>query len=688
MNRHLLMLSAAGMVLASTGAAMGEEGMWTFDNFPVAAVRAQYGLTLDRQWFDRIQGAAVRLNGCSASIVSENGLVLTNHHCVRACAQNLSDAHHNYVVDGYFADARAEEKLCPGMTAEVLDTVADVTARVQKTGAGKTGEDFVKARDEAIAAIEKDGCADKERKFRCQVVELYQGGRYMLYTFRYYKDLRLVAAPEEDMAFFGGDPDNFNFPRYDLDFSFIRLYENARPARTPDHLIWSTAAPKAGELVFVAGNPGATQRLLTADQLAAMRDRTLPATLIRLSELRGLLIRFSSESPENARIAKNLLFGVENSFKALYGREKALVESNVIAEKRAADTALKAKIAADPKLAGQIGDPWAEIAGALSGIDSLRDRYTYLESGPVGSTLYAYAKVLVRAAAEREKPNGARLPDYTDSHLSQIEKGLLDNRPVYPELEKLALEFWLTKLREHLTADGEGTKIFLGKDSPQTLAAGLAKTRLGEADMRKWLWDGGAQAVAASDDPMIRYVLATDPAARAVLKDYRERVEAPIDQAGEKIAKARFAAYGTSVYPDATFSLRLSYGRVAGWTEPDGRTVAPFTTYDGLWRRATGQAPFALPQRWADAKGKVDGATVFDFVTTNDIIGGNSGSPMVNVKAEVIGTAFDGNIHSLGGAFFFDETLNRTVGVSTAAITEALKTVYRQDRLVKELTGK
>lgn len=681
-----ILLAGAAAIVATAGGAFADEGMWTFDNFPVAKVKAAYDLDIDRKWLDRIRMAAVRINGCSASVVSPDGLVLTNHHCVRACAQNLSDAHRNYVETGFFADARKDERLCPGMAGEILERITDVTRRVQRAGEGRLGEDYVKAHDAVIAAIEKDGCADREAKHRCQVVELYQGGQYMLYDYRFYRDIRLVAAPEESMAFFGGDPDNFNFPRYDLDFSFIRLYENGHPAST-QYLKWSLSPPAEGEVVFVAGNPGSTQRLLTADQLEEMRAHTLPDTLIRLSELRGLLIRFSSESPENARIAKNLLFGVENSFKALTGRQKALVDSGVIAQKRFYDMALKAGVKADPALAETIGDPWAEIARALKAGQGLRARYIYMEGGPTGSALYGYAKTLVRAANEREKPNGERLPDYTDGHLPAMRKSVLDERPVYPELEKLALEFWLTKLREHLTADGEGTKLFLGPDSPQGLAARLVKTRLADPAFRKQLWEGGQKAILAADDPLIRYVLATDAGARGELKAYREQVEVPIDKAEEKIAKARFAVYGTSVYPDATFSLRLSYGRVAGWTEADGRAIPAFTRYAGLWQRATGQAPFALPARWIEAKGKIDGSRVFDFATTNDIIGGNSGSPMIDAEGEVIGVAFDGNIHSLGGAFFFDAARNRTVGVSTAAITEALKVVYHQDRLVRELTA-
>jgi hypothetical protein len=679
-------LGAVALCLSST-AAFADEGMWTFDNFPAATIKAKYGVAIDRKWLDHLRAASVRLPGCSASIVSKDGLVLTNHHCVRTCAQNLSTGKVNYVEDGFFARDRKDEKLCPGMTAEILSKSDDVTDRVIKAGEGKTGAAYIKARDAAIAGIEKEACADKGDKYRCQVLDFYQGGQYKLYTYRRYKDLRLVAAPEEAMAFFGGDPDNFNFPRYDLDFSFVRLYENGKPVSTPDHLTWDAMPPKAGEAIFVSGNPGTTQRLMTAAELQNLRDHTLPEALVLLSELRGLVIRFSAESPEHERIAKSLLFGVENSFKALTGRQKALIESNVIADKRKEDLALKAKVDADAGLKTEIGDPWTDIAKAIAVANVLRDRYGQMEGGPTGSTLYGYAEALVRAAGEREKPNGERLPGYTDTDLPLIEKRLLDARPVDPELEQMTLTFWLTKLREKLTADAEGTKIFLGKDSPETLAARLVKTKLGDPAVRKALWEGGEKAIAESDDPMIVYYRKVEPAARAILKEYRERVSAVLGPAKEKVAKARFALYGTGIYPDANFSLRLSYGKVAGWLEGETE-VAPFTYLGGLWDRATGQDPFVLPPRWVDARKTVDENQVLDFATTNDIIGGNSGSPMITADLKVVGAAFDGNIHSLGGAFFFDETNNRTIGVSTVAILEALRNIYKADYLVKELTGK
>ena len=686
---HRLTVPAFALLCLGCGTAMADEGMWTFDNFPLATVNKQYNLKLDQAWLDHVRAASVRLSsGCSASIVTGEGLVLTNHHCVRDCAQNLSSAGADLVKDGFQAATRPDEKLCSGMQAEVLDGISDVSDRVTKAASGKSGQDFIKARDAEIGAIEKTGCSGREAKFRCQVITLYQGGQYKLYTYRKYSDVRLVFAPEGMTAFFGGDPDNFNFPRYDLDCSFVRLYEDGKPVATPAHLTWSASPPKDGEPVFVAGNPGSTQRLLTADQLASLRDLALPETLILFSELRGRLVRFSAQSPEHARIANDFLFGIENSFKAYRGEEKALVDPALIVAAHKNDADLKSQVAKDAKLAAATGDPWSDVAKAQVSLKALYWRYSMTEArAGIGSDLFRYARQLVRAAAEKSKPNGDRLPEYTDSRVALLSKTILDPHPVYPELEQVALGFWLSKLRENLTADSDGTKLFLGKDSPETLSARLSKSRLSDPKVRKALWDGGMAAIQASSDPMIKFVLATDAMSRSVRKDYENRVTGPVDRAAQKIAAARFAIYGTKVYPDATFTLRLSYGKVEGWTN-NGATVTPFTYYKGLWARATGQFPFALMPRWKNAEAKVNPGTVFDFVSDNDIIGGNSGSPAITAKGEVVGAIFDGNVDSLGGAFGFDDRVNRAVSVSTAAITEALKNVYNDQGLVTELMAR
>lgn len=676
---------AGALALAGAPAAHADEGMWTFDNFPAAKVKAAYGVDITPAWLDHVRNAAVRLStGCSASMVTGEGLVLTNNHCVEGCAQDLSSPEHDYYTHGYTAARRDDEHKCAGMQAEVLTAITDVTPQMTGAGKGLAGDALVKARTAASSTIEDAGCG-KDQTVRCEVVSLYHGGEYKLYKYRKYSDVRLVFSPGVQTAFFGGDPDNFNFPRYDLDSAFVRLYENGRPVPTPQHLKWNAAPPRDGEPVFVAGNPGGTDRQLTVAQLETQRDYTLPTNLLQLSELRGRLIKFSEESAENKREAQDLLFGLENSYKVYFGRLFALTGGSLMETKRTQEADLRARAqAASAKLGTDFGDPWATIAGVQG---KLRDQYLgyrFVWGGPIGSDLFGYARDLVEAAAERAKPSAERLPGFADSQLPLLEKEVLDPKPTYPAVEELAIEFWLSKAREYLTADDPNTRLLLGNDSPETLAAALAQSKLGDPAVRKALWDGGEAAVAASTDPLIRYVRRIDPAGRTLRAAWNDQVTGPITPASEAIARARFAAYGDTVYPDATFTLRLSYGRIAGWTER-GKPVPSFTYLGGLYERATGQDPFKLDDRWVAAKSRLNPNTVFDISTTNDIIGGNSGSPLINARGEVIGAIFDGNIHSLGGDYAYDGSNNRSVAVSTAAVTEALGTVYGADALVKEL---
>ncbi|MEN3747024.1 S46 family peptidase [Sphingomonas sp. HF-S3] len=661
-----------------TSPALADEGMWTFDNFPAAKVKAEYGATIDKAWLDKVRAAAVRLSGgCSASVVGARGLVLTNNHCVAECAQDLSSKGNDLYTHGIVAARVEEERKCPGMQGEILEGIDDVTAQVRSAGSGLTGAALIEARTAAIGAIEQKGCAGSPTTLRCQVVDLYHGGQYKLYRYRKYDDVRLVFSPGVPTAFFGGDPDNFNFPRYALDAAFLRLYDGGKPAATPQHLRWNPEAPVADEAVFVAGNPGGTDRQLTVAQLERQRDRTLPLALVRLSELRGRLIQFSGESDEHRRLAQDLLFGIENSYKVYYGRLFALNDAGFMASKRGDEAALRAR-------AGLSDDPWQQIADAQVKADTLNLDYSYIAGGPMESSLFDYARALVRAGAERAKPSGKRMSGYADSQLALLEKELLDPTPVSPEMERLVLAFWLSKAREYLGADGARTRVLLGKDSPETLAAALAGSRLGDPAYRKHLWDGGAAAISASDDPMIRFVRRIDPEARRLQSAWNEAVTGPTVAAGEQIAQARFKAYGDSLYPDATFTLRLSFGRIDGWNER-GKTVPPFTYFGGLYDRATGQDPFKLDPRWIAAKDRLNPKTVFNISTTNDIIGGNSGSPLINAKGEVIGAVFDGNIHSLGGDYGYDAATNRAVSVSAAAVSEALRKVYGATALADEL---
>ena len=666
--------------------AYADEGMWTFDNFPLARVNHDYGLRLTKAWLDHLQHSAVRLSvGCSASLVSGDGLVFSNHHCIIPCEQALTTADHDTVATGFMAATRPDEKPCPGLTADILTDISDVTREMKTPLTGLTGSAFLTALNAQETGLENSACGDDVR-WHCEVVSLYQGGQYRLYKYRRYSDVRLVFAPEFQAAFFGGDPDNFNFPRYALDCAFLRLYDDGRPVATPEHLVWNPTAPATGEPTFVAGDPGMTQRLMTAAQLQTLHDLVLPFRLITLSELRGRTLRFAEESEARRRHSQDFLFGLENGFKVYSGQQLALTDPALIPGKAQAEARLKARL---PKaLRKTIGDPWGDLAKIQVDYRRLYIPYYFAETALNASDLFDIARQIVRAAEDRSKPSAERLPEYAASRLPSLKDELDAIPPVDKALDQMILEQRLSKAREYLTVDSPLAKLMLGKESPEALAARLESgTHLDDLKARQALWDGGLPAVLASDDPMIQYALKIDPEARRLRAEFEARVTGPTRIASAKIAQAQFAVYGASIYPDATFTLRLSYGKVAGWTD-NGATVAPFTYMKGLYDRATGQAPFDLAPHLAAAEDKFDADTVLDYVTTNDITGGNSGSPVVNAKGEVIGAAFDGNIHSIGGAFAYDGATNRTVVVSTAAITVALDKVYDDQPLVRELTGR
>ena len=686
LSASLAALGAATAVLSLPAApARADEGMWTFDNFPIATVNEKYGTNIDQAWLDRVRNAAVRLQGCSASMVSNEGLILTNHHCVVSCVQDLSTAENDYVKNGWMPATREEEKKCPGQTAEILTDIVDVTDRVTGAGAGLEGAAFVQARAAEIDRIQKETCGD-DQKLTCQVISFYRGGQYKLYKFRKYDDVRLAFAPEFQAAFFGGDPDNFNFPRYALDAAFLRAYEDGKPVSSPNFLKWNPNAPAEGDVTFVAGNPGTTQRLLTVAQLEVLRDQQLPLGLIQTSELRGRLLEYSTRDEEAKRVSVDPIFGLENGFKVQYGQQGALTDPAFMATKRQEEADLRQRVAADPALAQRIGDPWADLERVSAAQRDLFLPYRQLESAAgQRSSLYSYAKAIVRASKERAKPASERRAGYGDADIATLGRRLATETPISNDLEKIYLDFWLSKTREYLTVDNADVKALLGKESPEQIAERLVDgTKLGDPAFRAQALAMTPEQLAASGDPMIAFVLANDDAAQAVRTQWEAAVSGPTSRAGEKIAQARFAAYGTNLYPDATFSLRLSYGAVKGWTYR-GVTVEPFTRIGGLYERNTGAEPFNAAEDWLAAENRVNKDTVFDFVSTNDIIGGNSGSPVINARGEVIGAAFDGNIHSLGGSFGYDGELNRTVTVSTAAVTEALRTVYNQPRLLEEL---
>ena len=665
--------------------ARADEGMWTYNGFPKAQVEKRYGVKVDDAWLDHVRLSSARLaQGCSASFVSPSGLVLTNHHCVESCLQDLSSSSKDYLAAGFHARTEAEEVRCPVMEVNQLVAITDVTARVQKATAGLEGQKFSDALKAETGRIETE--CQTTPALRCNVVTLFHGGRYDLYRYRRYQDVRMVFAPEFAIAFFGGDPDNFMFPRYDLDLSFVRVYEDGKPLRTADFLAWNEAGPREGDVVFVSGHPGGTDRQLTMAELEYQRDVQLPATLMRLSELRGAVTGFQGRGAEQRRVSNSLLFGVENSLKALKGEREALVDREFFAQKAAAEASFRKKLSADPRNGPAALQAFGSIQQAEDLRRNVRDEVNYvMGSSGFMSDSFKFARTLVRGADERQKPSADRLEEFQDAKLPAVTQPLFSTAPIDDEFEIFKLTWSLTKLRETLGPDHAFTRKVLGQESPPEVAKRLVQgTKLRDLAVRKQLWEGGKAAVDASQDPMIAFARAVDPDSRAVRKMYEDEIESVVKKGSETIARARFAVEGASGYPDATFTLRLSYGVVKGWTEGK-RVVPPFTTLAGAFARHTGRDPFALPASWLEAKPRLALDTRFNFVATTDIIGGNSGSPVVDRDGRIVGLVFDGNIWSLGGNYGFDEKLNRTVAVDTAAITHVLDKVYGATRILEEL---
>lgn len=682
---RLLFASTAALAFAAASSAQAEEGMWTFDNFPIARANQTLGTSIDQAFLDRVRLSSVKFGGCSAGLVSGQGLVMTNNHCVATCVANLSTPEKRYADTGFTPRSREEELKCPGGTAEILTDITDVTARMHKAGEGLEGQAFTQARDAEAARIEQEACGDATDK-RCQVVTLYRGGQFKLYTYKKYTDVRLAWAPEDRAATFGGDLDNFSFPRFGIDAAMIRLYENGQPATTPTHFKWNAAQPVEGTPVFVSGSPGATQRLLTQDQLMTVRDVVLPMDQLITSELRGRLIRFGAESDENAFIAMDPLVGVENTYKRGLGRMRALTDAAFMAKREAAEADFRARVAATPELAADVGDPWADLAAVQPIQRELYPAYAMLEGrAGGGSSLFGWAQAIVRGAQERAKPSDQRLPEFADSRLSGVTARLFAERPVYPSLEQMRMEWWLSKTREWLTVDNPSVRTLLGRESPEGLSARLVEgTKLADPAVRRALWDGGLAAVQASDDPMIQYVLSIQEPARAVRAEWEAKVDAPTSRASERLARARFGAYGDTVYPDATGTLRLTYGKIEG-TDVPGQRFGAFTTFDGLWDRATGAAPFDVAPKLLAAKDRVDGDTVLNMAVSSDTIGGSSGSPVVTARGEIVGANFDSTVLSQRNAYGYDRNVNRSVIVTTGAVTTALRDVYGMTHLVREL---
>jgi hypothetical protein len=663
-----------------------DEGMWLPNAFPSAEVGKKYGFAPDQAWLDHVRLSSARLaQGCSGSFVSDAGLVMTNHHCAHECLEQLSGAKRDLIANGFYARTQAEELKCPALEVNQLVSIEDVTQRISAVLANKSGQAYSEAKKAEQAKLEK-ACATSD-EVRCEVVELYEGARHHLYKYQRYQDVRVVFAPELSIAFFGGDPDNFNFPRYDLDLAFLRIYSGGKPAKVEHYFPFSAQGAQAGQLTFTSGHPGHTSRDFSVTELLYERRVQLPRRIQNLAELRGQLVEFGRRSAEEDRYSKGLLFMVENSLKAYKGRFGALMDGDLIEQKRAREKALRTKLASD-KRPGFSG-AYASIDKAIAALTEISAAYDLLERGRAfPGDLFSIARTLVRAADELPKPNESRFPEYTDAALPGLKQELFSPAPIHPPLEELQLRFGLTKLREVLGADDPIVHKLLGKKSPAKLAAELVRgSKLANVATRKQLFEGGKAAVDASKDPLIALARLVDPDARPVRKRYEDEIESALDKAHEAIATVRFETYGTSLYPDATFTLRFSYGAVKGWIER-GQPVPPFTNIRGAFERETGEDPFALPKSWLNARAKLNLDTPFNFVTTNDIVGGNSGSPVIDKDARIVGLIFDGNIDSLGGDYGFDERVNRAVAVHSSAIVEALKVVYGAGRIADELRPK
>lgn len=678
-----------GGIFLLVSAALADEGMWLYNAFPKAKVQSKYGFAPSQEWLDHVRLSSIRFNNGTGSFVSPDGLAFTNHHIASDCIHSISTGGKDYMKTGFYAPTRADEPKCPALELDVLDKIEDVTAQVN---AGVKPEmpaaDAEQARRAAMAAIEKD-CATATG-LRCDVVTFYSGEMYNLYSYKKYTDVRLVFAPEFDAAFFGGDPDNFTYPRFDLDISFFHVYENNQPVHTENYLRWSARGVREGDLIFVSGNPGATDRLDTMAQLGVIRDAVYPFWLDSFRESIARLQQFASESPENARIAEEDLFIMQNSYKAITGEEEGLQDPQLMEKKKAEEQKLRDFVESDPQRKAEFGDPWAEMQQAMDVYRRIFYRYVLLENPRLLATaLGRYARQLLRLPAEEAKPNGDRLREYRESALPTLEQGLFSTAPVYKSEVTLLFAYYLESLEKNLGSDPAVVKALGGRTPEEAAKEIIGGTQLDDPAFRHKLFDGGEAAIESSTDPLVIFMRDLDTEARAARKEYDDQVDAVRTSGGTAIAKARFAMGGLDSYPDATFTLRLSYGAVEGYTE-NGTHIPYFTTIGGAFRHAAehGDAPpYQLPESWMAHKSRLALDTPLNFVSTADIIGGNSGSATVNREGEVVGIIFDGNIESLPWDFVYGDEQGRAVSVDVRGIIEALRNVYGATALADELTG-
>jgi hypothetical protein len=686
MKTHLI---SAAPILATfawlTGLVRADEGMWPVNQFPKAAIQEKYGYEVTDQFLQNLQLASARFNnGGSGSFVSPDGLLFTNHHVGADCIQKLSTAAHDYMANGFYAATGAEETACPDLEVNVLLKIENVTPRVNANV--KPGMDAAKANRErkaSMAAIEKECSAST--KNRCDVVTLFPGNRYDLYQYKKYTDIRLVFAPEYAIASFGGDPDNFTYPRFDLDFALFRAYENGRPAKIQHYFPWSRTGAQDGELAFVAGNPGTTGRLSTLSQLEFARDYSYPLVIDFLKTWVSALMSYMDEGAENKRAAVEDLQSAQNSLKAYVGFLTGLRDPALIGRKRDEEQTLRAKAAANPAQREQYAATWDHVAAAMREYREIYKPYWLLErNAGRGSDLFPIARDVLRLAQERRKPNDQRLREFRESALPSLEQSLYSPAPITPSKEIAMIANYLRFMEKEFGAADPVVKAALDGATPEQAAARYVNTsKLADVELRKKL-SANADAALASDDGMMRLARIFDQPAREYRKRYEDKVEAVVNESERVLAEARFAAGGPSVYPDATFTFRIAYGPVKGY-RLNGKAVPWATTFAGLYDHATGVEPFRLPERWVKSKASLNLTTPFNFVTTADTHGGNSGSPTLNSRGEIIGILFDGNIESLPNRFVYTEEVARSIHVASQGIIEALRNLYHADRIVKEL---
>src|SRR5713101_610608 len=690
----LLLICILGLL---AGSAVADDGMWLYTAVPKAQIKTKYGFEVTDPWLKHLQLSSIRFKYGSGAFVSADGLILTNHHVASDCLHSLSTAAHDYLKTGFYAKTHELEPACPDLELNVLEQVTDVTTQVNAAAKpGAPDADASKAQHAAMAAIEKD-CA-KAADMLCEVVTLYSGALFHLYQYKKYTDVHLVFAPEFDAAFFGGDPENFEYPRYDLDVAFFRAYENGKPVHLADYLEWSKKGVQDGDLVFVSGNPGLSQRQDTVNQIFFLKTIQYLFVLKDYERRIRLLQDFAAQSAENARIAQEDIFKLQNSFKAVSGFNAAFNDPGLMRHKIMDERIQLLRYRNSP--AGRRAfTAYLHIDKALEAHHQIFLPYRFLElQYGFRGKLPWFARTLVRAGEEKSKPNGERLREYRDSAMPSLESELFSPAPIYKQLEMVVLADSLKEMQKQLGADNAVVlKVLQGKSADDVANYAIANTRLDDVAFRKQLYEGGAAAIANSDDPLIAMMRAIDPDARALRKRFDAEVESVIQQDGALIAQSRFLQMGLHFSPDATFTLRLSYGQVKGYTE-DGRGYLPkaskipaLTDIGGAFEHAKehdNKPPYALPDSWTAKRKKIQLKTPLNFVSTVDILGGSSGSPVVNKDGQFVGVIFDGNIQSLTWRFIYDDTVGRGVSVDSRGILEVLRKIYKADELVKELTKK